>query len=90
MAPSDDFMEELLFMAGKKRGVLTVSGEWARHLRPEGRRAFWSAERKAMQKHMATEMDAELPLRSKKKGAQQPQSRMKPVRASTTGGRSKR
>jgi hypothetical protein len=26
---------------------LTVSGEWAKHLRPFGRRAFWKGERQA-------------------------------------------
>jgi hypothetical protein len=34
-------------MAHKRQGQLTVSGEWARHLRPFGRRAFWKGERAA-------------------------------------------
>jgi len=34
-------------MSTKKRGLLTVSGEWARHLRPYGRRQFWRGERMA-------------------------------------------
>lgn len=31
----------------KKYNQLTVSGEWAKHLRPFGRRAFWKGERQA-------------------------------------------
>jgi hypothetical protein len=34
-------------MATKKHGVLTTSGQWARHLRPLWRRLFWRAERRA-------------------------------------------
>jgi hypothetical protein len=34
-------------MATRKRGLLTVSGEWARHLRPFWRRLFWRGERRA-------------------------------------------
>ena len=34
-------------MAHKRKGQLTVSGEWARHLRPVLRRAFWKGERQA-------------------------------------------
>jgi hypothetical protein len=34
-------------MAHKRKGQLTVSGEWARHLRPLLRRAFWKGERQA-------------------------------------------
>ena len=34
-------------MSHKHQYQLTVSGEWAKHLRPYGRRAFWKAERKA-------------------------------------------
>jgi len=34
-------------MAHKRKGQLTVSGEWARHLRPFLRRAFWKRERQA-------------------------------------------
>lgn len=32
-------------MSTKKKGMLTVSGEWAKHLRPYGRRQFWGSER---------------------------------------------
>nr|WP_299387548.1 hypothetical protein [Allomuricauda sp.] len=27
--------------------MLTISGEWAKHLRPLGKKLFWSAERQA-------------------------------------------
>lgn len=33
-------------MATKKKGVLTTSGEWAKHLRKFKKRKFWKAERK--------------------------------------------
>ena len=36
-------------MANKRKGQLTVSGEWAKHLRPLLRRAFWRTERQAGQ-----------------------------------------
>ena len=47
-------------MAGKKKGLVTVSGEWAKHLRPAGRRQLWSSERKAVQNHIESEIDNEL------------------------------
>ncbi len=34
-------------MAHKRSGQLTVLAEWARHLRPRLRRAFWKGERQA-------------------------------------------
>jgi hypothetical protein len=34
-------------MAHKRSGQLTVLAEWARHLRPRLRRAFWKGERRA-------------------------------------------
>jgi len=34
-------------MSNKRHGQLTTSGEWARHLRPLLRRAFWKKERQA-------------------------------------------
>lgn len=34
-------------MATTKQGTLTVSREWAKHLRPHNKRAFWKGERKA-------------------------------------------
>ena len=32
-------------MATKKKGTLTTSGEWAKHLRKWFKRKFWKAER---------------------------------------------
>jgi hypothetical protein len=37
-------------MAHKRKGQLTVSGEWAKHLRKFYRRKFWKGERKAGKK----------------------------------------
>lgn len=34
-------------MATKKQGMLTVSKEWAVHLRKKMKRAFWKTERQA-------------------------------------------
>ena len=34
-------------MAHKRKGQLTSTGEWAKHLRKVGKRFFWKAERKA-------------------------------------------
>lgn len=34
-------------MSHKRKGQLTASGEWAKHLRPLFRRVFWKAERQA-------------------------------------------
>jgi predicted RNA binding protein YcfA (HicA-like mRNA interferase family) len=36
-------------MSHKRNNQITVSGEWARHLRPWGKREFWKAERRAQQ-----------------------------------------
>jgi len=48
------------FMSHKRKGQLTVSGEWARHLRPYLRRAFWKQERQAEKAHIKSE-SAEIP-----------------------------
>jgi len=37
-------------MSTKKKGLLTVSLEWAKHLRPWGKRLFWKSERQAGRK----------------------------------------
>lgn len=37
-------------MSTKKKGLLTISGEWAKHLRKWGKKAFWRGERKAGKK----------------------------------------
>jgi hypothetical protein len=34
-------------MSHKRQGQLTVSGAWAKHLRPYMKRAFWKSERHA-------------------------------------------
>ncbi len=44
-------------MANKKNGQLTVSKEWAKHLRKVLRRVFWKKERKAGQKLSQKEMN---------------------------------
>ncbi len=77
-------------MAGKKKGVLTVSGEWAKHLRPDGRRAFWSGERKAAQNHIESELDAELSAPVKNKRPQKPASSAKPDSSAKAGIRQRR
>jgi hypothetical protein len=33
-------------MSNVKKGQVTASGEWAKHLRPYGKREFWKTERK--------------------------------------------
>jgi hypothetical protein len=45
-------------MSTKKKGVLTTSGEWARHLRAWGKRAFWRKERRASKKGVHQELRA--------------------------------
>ena len=42
-------------MTHKRKGQLTVSGEWAKHLRPVLRRAFWKGERQAERVQLADE-----------------------------------
>jgi hypothetical protein len=42
-------------MSRKPRGHLTVTGRWAKHLRPLFRRAFWKGERQAEQAHIRAE-----------------------------------
>ena len=32
-------------MTTRKKGILTTSSEWAKHLRPQMKRIFWSGER---------------------------------------------
>lgn len=47
-------------MAHKRGGQLTVSGEWARHLRPYFRRIFWKKERVAENAMLRSEI-SEIP-----------------------------
>ena len=42
-------------MSYKRADQITVSGEWAKHLRPYGKRSFWKAERKASGEHASRE-----------------------------------
>lgn len=42
-------------MAHKRKGQLTVSGEWAQHLRPLLRLAFWKGERQAVRAQLVQE-----------------------------------
>lgn len=42
-------------MASKKKGHLTASSEWARHLRPVMKRWFWKGERSAESGHLHDE-----------------------------------
>lgn len=46
-------------MSHKRADQITVSGEWARHLRPYGKREFWKAERRAYAAHASKEAAAE-------------------------------
>ena len=43
-------------MSHKRINQLTVSGEWAKHLRPWHRRAFWKGERHAAQAYVQAEL----------------------------------
>lgn len=47
-------------MSHKREHQITVSGEWARHLRPFGKRAFWKAERKAYSEHALQEASSQV------------------------------
>jgi predicted RNA binding protein YcfA (HicA-like mRNA interferase family) len=46
-------------MSHKREHQVTVSGEWAKHLRPWGKREFWKAERRAQQERAAHEAVSE-------------------------------
>ena len=46
-------------MSHKRVGQLTVSGQWAKHLRPWYRRAFWKGERSAAQEMVRAELSHE-------------------------------
>ena len=39
-------------MAYKRKGQLTTTGEWARHLRKYLKRQFWKSERKMLKKNI--------------------------------------
>jgi hypothetical protein len=44
-------------MANKKKGQLTTSSEWAKHLRRYMKRQFWKGERNASKENIKTELD---------------------------------
>ncbi len=44
-------------MGTNKKGMLTRSGEWAKHLRPFYRRIFWKSERQAEKKLINRELN---------------------------------
>jgi hypothetical protein len=46
-------------MPRKHKGQLTMSGEWARHLRPWLRRMFWKGERQAERRLVRAEGEVE-------------------------------
>ena len=48
-------------MAHKKKGQLTVAGEWAKHLRKYMRNQFWKGERKAGKELVRTELIDDCP-----------------------------
>jgi hypothetical protein len=48
-------------MSGKKKGMLTIVwNEYQRHLRPSGRRKFWSHERTAVRQSIQFEIQSEM------------------------------
>ncbi|WP_157243375.1 hypothetical protein [Algoriphagus resistens] len=48
-------------MAHKKRGHITVSGEWAKHLRNKKKKLFWKGERNAGKELVRTELKEDCP-----------------------------
>ncbi len=44
-------------MANKRKGQLTTTGEWAKHLRGFLKRQFWKGERKAGKSFINKEVD---------------------------------
>ncbi|SFT50906.1 hypothetical protein SAMN04489724_1064 [Algoriphagus locisalis] len=48
-------------MAHKKKGHLTVSGEWAKHLRKYMRNQFWKGERNAGKELVRNELKDDCP-----------------------------
>lgn len=43
-------------MSTKKKGLLTTSGEWARHLRKFGKRIFWRGERSSSKEEIIKQL----------------------------------
>lgn len=46
-------------MTTKKKGLLTVSGEWCKHLRWFGKKQFWNKERRATRELIIKEKNDE-------------------------------
>lgn len=44
-------------MSTIKKGVLTKAGEWAKHLRPWGKRRFWHQHRKAERRFIKKDLN---------------------------------
>lgn len=44
-------------MTQKRKGQLTQTREWAKHLRPYYKRCFWKSERAAEQKFILNELE---------------------------------
>lgn len=53
-------------MAHKKKGHLTVSGEWAKHLRKRKRNLFWKGERNADKELVRNKLNDEYPSEGSK------------------------
>lgn len=45
-------------MAHKRKGQLTKTLDWAKHLRPFGKRRFWGAEREAEKRLIRKELNS--------------------------------
>ena len=57
--PSCQTLGDKFHMSHKRADQITVSGEWAKHLRPYGKREFWKAERRAYDEHALKEAAAQ-------------------------------
>ncbi|SFT51232.1 hypothetical protein SAMN04489724_1081 [Algoriphagus locisalis] len=44
-------------MAHKKKGNMTISGEWAKHLRNKKKKLFWKGERNAGKEFVRSEVN---------------------------------
>jgi hypothetical protein len=56
----DFWSKDETVMATKKKGILTLWPEYERHLKPHGRRKFWSKERMAVAKSIQAELLSEM------------------------------
>lgn len=53
-------IQQIKKMAHKRKGQLTVTTEWAKHLRKFWRRQFWKGERIAEKKSIRKELDIKI------------------------------